>query len=260
MAYTELDVPDNGRLSFSLRVDTTRPWWRDLDLDGQPLYRIGNLCGTCEAIMEKFEDAKFPIAPSELSLLLRNGLETVSQPILDTISQILPKGKYVVSVLEVQPGLVKVNPSDSRYLWLNTNAPRVPDDVLPAADRIFPLWWIQQKAVHFPKFDQNALYEALLPLVEDKQLSREVIETYKTQIEAGQHPMALAFSVVDVRYPSGRGYVEWQLVHFLLDGHHKVTAACELNRPIKVLSFLSLDESFASKEWVDHTIKLRYEA
>jgi hypothetical protein len=261
MTYSELSVPSNGRLSFSLRVDNTQPWWRDLDLDREPLYRIGNICDTCEAIMGKFKDAKFPIAPAELSQQLREGLEVVSQPVIETISQILPKGKYVVSLLDVQPALVKFHPWHSDeiiYLWLNATAPFVLSELLPDAEQIYPLWGVENDAIKFPEIDKNRLYEALFPLVEESQLNRSVIENYKLSMVEGLRPTALAFSVVDVRFPSGRGF-EWQLAHFLLDGHHKVMAASELDQPLTILSFLNTDESFAGSEYIDDIIKLRYE-
>jgi hypothetical protein len=63
-----------GRLSFTTRLDQNRPWWRDLDLDGQPLYRIGNLCDTCQAVFSRLARAHMPLAPTELAAKLREGL------------------------------------------------------------------------------------------------------------------------------------------------------------------------------------------
>lgn len=104
MKQARLSISDaKGRLSFTTRVGNTRPWWRDLDLDGKPLYRIGNICNTCEAFFSKSDDAQLPLAPSILAEHLRSGLEDIPENILDTIAPILPKGDYVVGLLSLQP-------------------------------------------------------------------------------------------------------------------------------------------------------------
>jgi hypothetical protein len=260
MSYTELSIPESGRLSLSLRVDGTRPWWRDLDLDGEPLYRIGNICETCEAMMSQFKDAKFPISPSELSKIFLEGLTDTSDTVIETISQILPKGNYGISLLEIKPALAKFYPwqgKETVYLWINSSAPMIPENLFPNSIRPNPLWAVQNQALALPNINPDRLYEVAFPLIRDDKLNRNTIESYKVQIRNGLRPTALSFSVVDIRYPSGRGF-EWQLAHFLLDGHHKMMAASELDQPITLLSFLNLDESFAPAEFIKHTINLRY--
>jgi hypothetical protein len=46
----------------------------------------------------------------------------------------------------------------------------------------------------------------------------------------------------------------WCLAHYLLDGHHKMFAASEAQKPLTLLSLLSLDESLASKDEIDSLI------
>ena len=76
-------------------------------------------------------------------------------------------------------------------------------------------------------------------------------------LRAGETPTALAISVVDVRCPAGR-FWDVTLLHFLLDGHHKMTAASDLNRPINVLSLLWKDWPFTHPQFLEKVLELRY--
>ena len=52
-------------------------------------------------------------------------------------------------------------------------------------------------------------------------------------------------------------YTHWGLTHFLLDGHHKMQAAAETGRPLRLLSLLSVDAGLASAEQADRIPVLR---
>lgn len=256
MKHSNLNITHTtSRLAFSLRMDTQRPWWRDLDLDGKPLYRIGNICDTCEVMFEKQTDANLPIAPSELSALLRSGLDDIHPDIVATIAPILPKGSYYFSLLNVQPALIKFR-GPEYYLWENSQPARTPDEWLPQSEPMVP-WWFAEPD-RSPGLQQGALYEAVLPLVEAGKLDRSTIDTYTAGIQNNLKPTALALSVVDVRIVSGRAF-DWRLIHFLLDGHHKMMAASRAGIPITLLSFLNIDESFAARDWIDRSIQVRYQ-
>ena len=92
-----------GRLAFTTRLDQNRPWWHDLDLDGQPLYRIGNLCDTCEAVFSRLAGVQMPLAPAELAARLREGLEGLPQDVLDTVTVIMSDGRYAAGLLTISP-------------------------------------------------------------------------------------------------------------------------------------------------------------
>lgn len=244
-----------GRLSFTLREGDTRPWWRDLDLDGRPLYRIGNICETCAAMFQKQDNATLPLTPSELSALFRSGLDGIPKDVVDTVGSILPKGSYHFSLLNIKPALIKFRRTEF-YLWENSRPVKVPKGWLPKAEVINP-WWFAQPD-RSPGFQKGKLYEAALPLVSEKYFQRNEIEKYVSAIKKDKsNPTALALSVVDVRWVSARAF-DWRLIHFILDGHHKMMAASMAGKPITILSFLNIDESFAPKEWIDRTVQIRY--
>jgi hypothetical protein len=101
------DLSNESRLSFTVRKDRVRPWWRDLDLDGQPLYRIGNICDTCETMFSKYENEKLPLPPSRLAEMFRSGLFDIPDDVVDSVAKVLPKGNYVIALLNCSPALIK---------------------------------------------------------------------------------------------------------------------------------------------------------
>jgi len=52
-------------------------------------------------------------------------------------------------------------------------------------------------------------------------------------------------------------FAHWGLVHFLLDGHHKVEAAAEAGLSLQVLSLLCLDASLADGEQIEQALASR---
>lgn len=223
-----------GRLSFTTRDDQGRPWWRDLDLDSQPLYRIGNLCDTCEAIFSRAAEAQMPLAPHELAARLRAGLDDLPMDVIDSIAAILPDGHYAAGLLTISPAYF---PSASLMRGSRSHM-------------------IRQKTT---LTSTVMLPEVFLPLIDEDQYDPAAIEAYEKVLAQGRQPTALALSVLDARYPSGKAY-EWQLAHFLLDGHHKIMAACRVGQPISLLSFYALDQSFAAQADIDQVLKLRYKS
>ena len=213
--YKELAVPTDGVLSFAIRDGTDRPWWWYLDLRGTPLYLIGNACGTCEAIYQRIQNQEVPLAADELSARLAEGVQDISNDLLQTVVPLLPKGKYIVGVIELRP--TRLDPAQRpRFVGCHADY----------------FWWRP-----FYEHPSENVYELILPFVPEANLSRERIASYRAQLERGQTPTALALSMVDERALAGR-FVERALVHFLLDGHHKVMAASEAGRPLTVVSFL----------------------
>lgn len=249
-------VEESGKLTFTTRLDNQRPWWRDLDLDGSSLYRIGNVCDTCEALFEKYKDAEFPLTPRELAEKLRAGLVELSPTIIDTIAKILPKGEYAISLLEFHPALIKFKDPEY-YIWENTQPAKVPGEWWPKVERLKPWWFAQPK--QSPGFQDEALYEAVLPLLSENQLNQVAIDQYISAFQTGHKPTTLALSVIDMRSVSGRAF-DWKLIHFLLDGHHKLMAASQTGKPLTLLSFLNISESFAPNEWIKKSLQVRYQA
>jgi hypothetical protein len=218
MESREIEVATNGILSLTIRKDGAVPWWWYLDLRGQPLYHIGNNCGTCEAIFRRVRNANLPLTPQQLSKQLEIGFEMLPQDVLETVTGLLPKGRYRVELLTVTPSFVT---QENR-----------PSSISCEAD----YFWI----CRLTETRNSADYEIILPIVDHSQLSKDRIAFYKKGFENEQNPVALAFSMYDERAVRGE-YGQNAFAHFLLDGHHKVMAASEMSRAISLLSFTRLN-------------------
>jgi hypothetical protein len=225
MIAKEIEVASNGILSFHVRDGSDRPWWSYLDIDGKPAYLIGNMCGTCSAMFQRCSSS-LPLTSRQLSNQLENGIEMVSQEAIDTVSALLPKGEYLVSIIDVLPSLVKqkMNPNmmgvfcESDYFW----------------------WQLVEK---YPNGQYN---EIVLPMVSEDKLNPERVDYYSKKMKEGLHPTALALSLLDSRVLRGENPVD-QLAHFVLDGHHKIMAASKTGLPISILSFLFISDFSDSK-------------
>ena len=102
----------------------------------------------------------------------------------------------------------------------------------------------------------DTFFEFALPLNPTHWLDKDRLAYYTHLFENGHQPIALAISVLDVRGPAASENEHHCLAHFLLDGHHKVYAAAQLNKPLRLLSFVSLDYGASTVEEKKSTIQL----
>jgi hypothetical protein len=234
-------------------------WHRFISIDGKPAYEIGNICGTCSFYFERLEGANKSVHPSELIEQLNEGLKELDKSTIDKISEIIPNGKYQVLLLRVQPKIVELG-TDKDYF---TN-----EEV--------KLWGIDGfwGIPHNPKIkyyrgtdqtiNQNEkVFEFLIPIFPQTWLDNERVEYYKEKIEEGKLPTAISLSVLDVKAPANwiddqkpefTGH--WCLAHYVLDGHHKMFAAAEFNKPINLICFLATEQGInETKEDIETLIK-----
>lgn len=218
MESREFEVATNGVLSLSIRKDGKVPWWWYLDIHGQPLYHIGNNCGTCNAIFERVKNANLPLTSQQLSERLNIGFESLPEDIFETVATLLPKGRYRAELLTVMP--------------LFSTQENRPSSISCKAD----YFWI----CHLTETKHGADYEIILPIVDRLQLNTDKIAFYKRELENRLRPIALTFSMYDERTVRG-AYYQNTFAHFLLDGHHKVMAASEMYHAISMLTFTRLN-------------------
>jgi hypothetical protein len=87
---------------------------------------------------------------------------------------------------------------------------------------------------------------------------------YVTELADSAKLTAVAVATLDVCAPAvDQGsdyYTHWGLTHFLLDGHHKMQAAATRQRPLQLLSLLSIDASLCSPEETSRVPMLRQQA
>src|SRR5262249_40317465 len=142
--YRFCSVHADGALSFNLRNNN---WDWFLDLNGEPLYLIGNTCGTCAALYRHIR-AHVPLAPKELSQRLEQGLTSIPEDVLKTVLPLLPKGEYIVGLIEIQPARLT---SYERPRWVGCQSDY--------------FWWRL-----WEHRDNGSEYELVLPFVAEADL------------------------------------------------------------------------------------------
>ena len=109
--------------------------------------------------------------------------------------------------------------------------------------------------------DDAHLFEFVVPMVPPSWNEAGRVAEHAAALAAGAAPTAVAVSILDVCAPAMDDgtdyYTHWGLTHFLLDGHHKMQAAAETGRPLRLLSLLSVDAGLASAEQADRIPVLR---
>jgi hypothetical protein len=215
------------------------PNGRFLVVAGERAYYLGTACDTCPLLFERLPGANRKVSPTAVSDRLRAGLQRLDADVLDGLRPAMPAGEYQVSLLQVAPQLV---------------VPGGPGDYF-AVDQLTvwgfdPFWGLP----HTPRTEYyrsltrqltetELAFEFVVPMVPHGWLDPGTVDEYSERLKAGDEPTALALSVLEVREPAmeSRDPVirrHWCLVHYLLDGHHKVYAASLSDRPVTLLSFL----------------------
>jgi hypothetical protein len=214
-------IETDGVLSLKIQGENTGPWnlLLYLNLLGKPLYLIGNLCCTCQAMFQGVNYAQLPLTPQQLSHQLQTGISFVSRDIIDTVAAILPKGMYQIGLVTTKPVLVA---GQKPPVYTGCQA---------------DYYWSGQ----YTEAPNHGEYEIILPIVPRSDINGNRVAYYKALYKDGREPTALAFSMYDYRVVRGEYYTDI-LSHFLLDGHHKVMAASQLSRSVTILSFLWMDK------------------
>lgn len=227
-------------------------WDRYLTIEGEKAFHIGNICGTCEFFFERLEGANQDASPREVISALEKGVSKLDDDLLSKVSPILPDGDYTVSLMEVKPGLV---------------APGTEEDYF--TNEQVRVWGIDSfwGLPHHPKTKyyrgetkvlsrKSKLFEFIVPTFPVHWLDNETVEKYKSLISAGGRPTALCLSLLDIKEPSDAQHdpshpEHWCLTHYIVDGHHKVFSAEQVNQPVTILSFLAKNECIAEAEEIE---------
>jgi len=217
---------ESNFLSFSIQEENGIPWWNCVDHHKTPFYIVSNQCGTCPAIFKLLQEKTSPLLNEDLNRLLNNGLSSTSGLFTQSVSAILPKGKYLVSLQQITPRYSRIHKVDVEYNWVNK--------------------------LDVP-YEDGYLSECIYPIIPEKILDHYRIDHYYhlPYTHPNLHPTAVTLSFVRRRFLSGSGeYLSGRgeyiyIGHILLDGHHKMMAASWRGNSISMLSFWITD-SFVS--------------
>ena len=175
-----------------------------------------------------------------------------------TFAALLPVGEYLPLLLAVEPRLRRpVEPSD--YFA----------EEQVATWGLEPFWGLPEypRTPYYRTFETSVdaaahLFEFIVPMVPPSWGDPDVVAAHAERLWLSSRPTAVAVSILDVCEPAtDRGssdhYAHWGLTHFLLDGHHKMLAAAESGRSLRLLSLLSLDGSMATSDQIGNVCRLR---
>jgi hypothetical protein len=229
---------------------------RYLTIGGERAYHMGNICGTCDFVFERLKGANQKVSPAAIGDGLRRGVHSLADELVATVAGVLPRGAYRPTLLEVTPMLVQPGgPADYftheqvelfgiDTFWSLPHDPRTEyyRDASPALGH------------------GRQLFEFVVPMVPSSWLRAEAVAEYEDDLNSSEQPTAFALSVLDVKGPAnwqGDPPVteHWCLVHYLLDGHHKMHAAARTRRPVTLLSFLATGESIATSAQIEDALR-----
>ena len=241
----------------TVNILTPNEWVRELHINGTKAYEIGPTCDTCEFLFERNGTAPNRDFHSCVPHELRAGVTDLTDELTRAISTVMPVGDYNVGLHRVFPSLVTPNDPDDYFsneqvtLWgLNRyyglpNYPRTK----------------YYRTLTKPLGNKSLFFEFIVPLFPPHWLDEDVVKEYQERLLGGDEPTALAISVLDIRSPEpdfgelpSDIDTHWCLAHYLLDGHNKVFAASQTDRPITLISYLSVDHSVASLEQIQRVL------
>jgi len=101
------------------------------------------------------------------------------------------------------------------------------------------------------------VFEFIVPLYPTRFTNRGRVDEWRETLLQGTST-ATAISVIDEKTPTVYTYPQKArhvcITHYLLDGHHRMLAAAELQRPLQLLSFLYFDQSFLREEFIEEAL------
>ena len=217
-------------------------WDRFLAFNGDAVVHIGNICGTCSFFFERLDDA----APPPIDIMraaLAKGLAEIDPVLVEGFSALLPKGEYLLALIDCTPVRVEQGAPDDYFVVDKQDAH---DDPIEPNTHYYRL---KDRSSVDLGMDQNGDpvlgFEFIVPLAQP--LDAATLSAYSARLIAGERPTAVSLSVLDIKQPYD-GHAHWCMAHYLLDGHHKVEAAAQTAKPITVLAFVPADGGISTEE------------
>jgi len=250
----------NSVVSFEQVFDSPdSPNGRFLRLDGKRAYYLGTGCDTCPLLFERLNGANQKVSPAQVSEKLRQGITRIDDVVLGAVQQILPMGEYILCLLNIKPSLTTPGKENDYFcqeqidiwgidsFWGLPHHPKVK----------------YYRSLSFALSNDERLYEFEVPLYPENWLEAETVSQYQELLRIKNSPTALAISVVEIRQPAmsvpgNTSGVDchWNLVHYLLDGHHKTNAAAREGVPLTLLACISLEAGTVAKQQVEQVLEI----
>jgi hypothetical protein len=230
-------------------------WDRYIAIDGKKAYQIGNVCETCIFFFERLEGANRSVNPELVTEALNRGIEKLDKEFIRDLEKILPDGRYIVILSEVD--LLLTSPGDSNDYFANEQIDLCGRQYLGGKPHSPKTEYYRLNTKNID--DYIGFYEFLIPTFPLTQLDEQQVEEYSVLFNNSQKPSMVTLSVFDIWRPEDR--VEestitehWCLAHYLIDGHHKAFAAAINKKSLTMISFLAVNHGVSSDEELDKAI------
>ena len=235
-------------------------WNRFIAVNGQNIYHIGNECGTCSFFFEKLNECQIEVNPKEIIDNLNFGLTFIEKTKLDILREIIPNGNYQIALITIKPKFSRLGQTEDYFtneqveLWGQEGI-----EVIPHSPKVN-----YYRGADKEIGKDRKIFEFFIPITSNSFLDKERIEYYKKQIQKGDKPTAISLSIFDIKEPAvwpnddikPKYTSHWCLAHYLIDGHHKIKAASDLNSEITLLSFIAIDQGVSDFYDIDELLTL----
>ena len=230
---------------------------RYLLIDGKRAYHFGFRCQTCSFLFERLCGANQAVQIEATAETLRVGVDSIDDVVVGIIGRGLPEEEYDALLTETQ--VEAVTPGGCNDYFKNEHPALWGEDTfwcLPHDPRISYF-----RAGDTTIAPGRRLFNFIAPMMPTRWLEMSTIEKYKEALKTKASGTAVSIAVLDVRGPSiFEGEQEpdpsepWCLTHYLIDGHHKLNAASETGKPLRMLSFVALSQGISTREQIDEVV------
>jgi hypothetical protein len=252
------DGSSTSRLRFEADLGPAHIGNRYLLLDGKRAYDLGINCQTCSTLFQRLAGANKSLQIEKTADALRNRIDSLGEEVVSTLALGLPEGEYIRTLADIS--LLLVKPGDQCDYFSAEEVALWGED---------PFWCLPHDP-RVPYFrggerdlgDGRRLFNFVVPMYPTKWLTFRTVSDYKKEMETRGTGTAVAISVLDIKGPSvwvgdePKDPVEhWCFNHYLLDGHHKLQAAHQSGRPLRLLSFVALSQGVSTREEVEEALQ-----
>jgi hypothetical protein len=203
-------------------------WYRFITLGGQPVYKLGPNCETCEFFLARVGEGMVSIDHTRDALNEFSAERTDKKSVgalVKTFTALLPNGKYT-------PILAEIYPRQAASMGSKSSDDKTALEFFAYA--VHDERWAETAGGHMHFFE-----EWIIPVRSPipAHLNTSTVVAYQQSIDRGRQALAICISILEEHQGNTR------LLHFLLDGHHKTEAAARRASSLWIISFLSHDFS-----------------
>ncbi len=211
---------------------------RYLSIDGIEAFDLGFPCDSCTMLFRRVSSAELAISPHAVSEALNAGLTGINEPLLNTLSSVVPVGDYLAVLTTIRPRLVRRGTPDDYFMhpqWRamgyarsqhdpGTNYYRGRSDVLVRVNGI-----------------SRDFFELVVPLYPLARCRGAAVEDWTARLSRGERPTCLSVAKAEGVSSYRTDDAHLVLTHVLLDGHHKMLAAARSQRELGMLALVNTE-------------------